>query len=81
MLGYSPVRTIPDTRRRKRIKPIGQAELQRRYSQGLDLWTGIPLAGDDAADWLALQAGQEEPRAREQKRQDKSWLLCSVTQL
>lgn len=34
----------------KRVKPVGVDELARRYANGLDLWTGLPLKPENKLD-------------------------------
>lgn len=34
---------------------IGEHTLAQRYSNAQDLWTGQPLTGEDAREWLRLQ--------------------------
>jgi len=44
--------------RKKRRKPAEEVDrLASRYEQGLDLWTGEPLEGDDAQEWLRIYFG------------------------
>lgn len=36
-------------------------ELVKRFELGLDLWTGEPLTGNNADDWLHVACGETEP--------------------
>jgi hypothetical protein len=45
--------------KRKRNR-VGVRELQRRYENGLDLFTGQALQGHDANSWLHLQFEKPE---------------------
>jgi hypothetical protein len=42
--------------RREAEPPLGDELLAYRYENGLDLWTGRPIAEEDLADWRELRA-------------------------
>lgn len=48
--------TVEQSASDKRIE-----EFARRYDNGLDLWTGEPLEGEDADSWLQLEYKLVEP--------------------
>lgn len=60
-------RLLSKVERRKRDeawvdRPEAQtATLADRFERGVDLWTGLPLDGSNAEDWLHLQYGIQEP--------------------
>lgn len=43
-------------------RPLPKVELlAQRFTQGVDLWTGLPLEGEAAEDWLHLSFNMQEP--------------------
>lgn len=46
-------------RQEKPASALGVELLERRRANGLDLWTGLPLTGKDAEEWLRHEAERE----------------------
>jgi hypothetical protein len=56
-------------RRQEVDPPVGEELLAYRYENGLDLWTGLPLAGQTLKEWEAFREENERQAQQEQHRE------------
>ena len=65
-----PGRATKGVRTNKRQKKVGLDSLIHRFENGLDLWSGEQLIGQEATDWLHLQFEMAEEQMKEKEAEE-----------
>jgi hypothetical protein len=77
-VGHRPSGKAKPPRRKKRRNRRGVSTLAQLYADGRDFWSGRPLVGRDAQNWLQIQFEEAETRMSEEQADEYLNSLCDT---